>query len=172
MGEADVICKLANAQDIGGSELRLRAQSGPAASVARACLGDADARQAVRAFLLSTDEDAFLGARILFDSDRMTPSDLKWYAEEIGRRTGGVAASERALQVIARQDIRDPAVLEAYMQLLTMDLPSETKHAVAPVFLFADWSQLDRPKLIEAIRGTGLAEDGALGFLLRRLETP
>jgi hypothetical protein len=172
MGEADVVCRLADAQDIVVSELRLRAQSGPAASVARACLGDADARHAVRAFLLSPDEDAFLGARILFDTYPMTPSDLKWYAEEIGRHTGGDAAAERALHVIARQDIRDRAVLDAYTRLLTMDLAAETKHAVAPVFLFADWSRLDRPKLIEAIRGTGLAEGGALGFLLRRLESP
>jgi hypothetical protein len=171
MGEADVICKLANAQDIGVSELRLRARSGPAASVARACLGDADARQAVRAFLLGKDEDAFLGARILFDSRPMTPSDLKWYAEEIGRRTGGVAASERALHVVARQNIDDRAVLDAFMRLLTTDLAKETKQAIAYVFLFADLSLVDRPKLIEAVRKTGLAEDGPLGFLLRRLES-
>jgi hypothetical protein len=171
MGEADVICKLANAQDIGPGELRLPARPGPAASVARACLGDADARQAVRPYLLGKDEDAFLGARILFDADPMTPSDLKWYATEIGRRTGGVAASERALHVIARQDIRDRAVLDAFMRLLTMDLAKETKQAIAYVFLFADWSLVDRPQLIEAVRKTGLAEDGALGFLLRRLES-
>jgi hypothetical protein len=171
MGEADIICKLANAQDIGVNELRLRAQSGPAASVARACLGDTDARQAVRAFLLSHDEDAFLGARILFDSDPMTPTDLKWYAEEIGRGTGGAAAAERALHVIARQGIRDRAVLDAYLHLLTIDLASETKQAVAYVFLFADWSQVDREKLNVAVRKSGLAEEGVLGFLLRRLES-
>jgi hypothetical protein len=39
------------------------------------------------------------------------------------------------------------------------------------VFLFADLSLVDRPKLIEAVRKTGLAEEGALGFLLRRLES-
>jgi hypothetical protein len=171
MGEADLICKVANAQDIGVGELQLRDQPGPAASVARACLGDAGARQAARAFLLSKDEDTFLGARILFDSDPMTPSDLKWYAAEIGRGTGGDAAAERALHVIARQHVRDRAVLEAFMQLLTMDLARETKQAIAYVFLFADWSQVDRAKLIEAVRKTGLAEDGALGFLLHRLES-
>jgi hypothetical protein len=125
----------------------------------------------VRAFLLGKDEDAFLGARILFDSRPMTPSDLKWYAEEIGRRTGGVAASERALHVVARQNIDDRAVLDAFMRLLTTDLARETKQAIAYVFLFADLSLVDRPKLIEAVRKTGLAEDGPLGFLLRRLES-
>jgi hypothetical protein len=171
MGEADVICRLANAQDIGPGELRLPARPGTAASVARACLGDADARQAVRAYLLGKDEDAFLGARILFDADPMTPSDLKWYATEIGRRTGGVAASERALHVVARQHIDDRAVLDAYMRLLTTDLANETKQAIAYVFLFADLSLVDRPKLIESVRKTGLAEEGGLGFLLRRLES-
>lgn len=172
MGEADLVCRLANADDIGPGELRLPARPAPAANVARACLGDAEARQAVRAYLLGKDEDSFLGARILFDSDPMTPSDLTWYAAEIGRRTGGDAAAERALHVIARQDIRDRAVLEAFMQLLTMDLAKETKQAIAYVFLFSDWSQVDRAKLNEAVRNTGLAEDGALGFLLRRLENP
>ena len=171
MGEADLICKVANAQNIKLNELRFHARSGPGLSVARACLGDADARQAVLPYLLSKNEEIFLGARILFDFHLMTPSELGWYATEIGRRTGGVAASERALHVIARQDIRDRAVLDAFMRLLTMDLANETKHAIAPVFLFADWSQVDRPKLIEAVRKTGLADDGALGFLLRRLES-
>jgi hypothetical protein len=171
MGEADVICKMASAQNIKPSELRLPARPGPGLSVARACLGDANARDAVRSFLLSRDEEAFLGAQILFSSHPMTRSELGWYAAEIGRRTGGVAASERALHVIARQDISDPAVLDAFMRLLTMDLAKETKHAIAPVFLFADWSQVDRSKLIAAVRQTGLAHDGALGFLLSRLES-
>lgn len=171
MGEADLICKLANAQNIKPNELRFHARSGPGLSVARACLGDADARQTVRAYLLSKDEEIFLGAQILFDFHPMTPSELVWYATEIGRRTGGVAASERALHVIARQDVSDRVVLDAFMGLLTLDLAKETKHAIAPVFLFADWSQVDRPKLIEAVRKTGLADDGALGFLLRRLES-
>ena len=171
MGEADVICKVVSAQNIKLNELRFPARSGPGLNVARACLGDANARQTVRALLLSQDEEVFLGAQILFDSHPMTPSELGWYATQIGRRTGGVAASERALHVIARQDISDRAVLDAFMRLLTMDLANETKHAIAPVFLFADWSHVDRPKLIEAVRKTGLAEDGALGFLLRRLES-
>jgi len=170
-GEADIICDLAKQRNIKLGELRIPARSAPGFSVARACLGDADARQGIRAMLLSRDEELFLGAQVFFESHPMTRSELVWYATEIGRGTGGVAAAERALHVIARQDIRDRAVLNTYMQLLTMDLAKETKHAIAPVFLFADWSQVDRVKLIEAVRKTGLAEDGALGFLLRRLES-
>jgi hypothetical protein len=171
MGEADVICRTARERDIAASELRFPARSSPALSVARACLGDAHARQDVRAMLLSQNEETFIGAQILFDSHPMTPSEMEWYAAEIARRTGGAAAGERALHVIAREDISDRAVLDAFMQLLGLDLSGETKHAIAHVFLFADWTQLDRPKLMEAVRRTGLAEEGALGFLLRRLES-
>ncbi|HSD99626.1 MAG TPA: hypothetical protein VLB72_02695 [Burkholderiales bacterium] len=169
-GEADIVCDLAKQRNIKLGELRIPERSAPGLGVARACLGDADARQGIRAMLLSRDEELFLSAQIFFEAHPMTTSELGWYATEIGRGTGGVAAAERALHVIARQNIRDRALLNAYMQLLTMDLARETKHAVAPVFLFADWSRVDRPKLIEAVRKTGLAEDGALGFLLRRLE--
>jgi hypothetical protein len=171
MGEADVICNVASAQNIKLSELRFPARSSRRLSVARACLGDADARHDVRASLLSPNEEAYLSAQLFFDSHPMTVAELEWYAMQIGLRTGGVAASERALHVIARQSISDRVVLDAFMRLLTLDLANETKHAIAPVFLFADWSRVDRPKLTDAIRRTGLTEDGALGFLLRRLES-
>jgi hypothetical protein len=172
MGEADVICRVAGERNVALGELRLPARSDPALSVARACLGDASARHAVRPFLLSRNDEEFLGARILFDARPMTQSELAWYASEIGRHSGGAAAGERALHVIARQNISDRRVLDAFIVLLGLDLDTETKQAIAPVFLFADWSQLDREKLIEAVRRTGLAEEGALGFLLRRLESP
>jgi hypothetical protein len=171
MGEADLVCRLANAQKFKLNEVRLPARSSRGLSVARACLGDAAARHDVRASLLSSNEEAFLGARIFFDSHPMTPTELEWYAMQIGLRTGGAAASERALHVVARQNVRDRAVLDAFMQLLAMDLPKNTKQAIAHVFLFADWSRVDRPKLIEAVRQTDLAGEGALGFLLRRLES-
>jgi hypothetical protein len=171
MGEADIVCRVAGERSIAAGELRFPARSEPALSVVRACLGDAEARRSVHPMLLSQNDDAFLGARILFDSHPMTPAELTWYATEIGLRTGGAAAGERALHVIARQDISDRGVLDAFMRLLHLDLARETKQAVAPVFLFADRSHLDREKLIEAVRDSGLADHGALGFLLSLLES-
>ena len=173
-GEVDLICTL-GADGRLSDELRtfhVAKLGAPAAaqSAARACLGDAAARDRALRALASSDEhdvqavQAFLRHRPIQDAAEMRAVAARVAAMQPS------AAQVRALETLARLRVGDAQILERLALLYSSARSAEIQQAVAEVFLRADLGAIDRDALAQRLRRDRIGRaPGLVDTVLQRL---
>jgi hypothetical protein len=151
-----------------------RAQGvGPAAVLA--CLGSAEARtQVLHALASRDDRDVQVAQAFLRRRPHLATEDLRAVTRDISRMPAS-PAQVRALESLARLNIRDPGVLADMATLYANANSALVQRAIAEVFIRADAAAMDKPELASTLREHRVMARDSRGdlvdVLIQRLES-
>ena len=173
-GEVDLICSLGDDPSL-SEELRtfhvaMLGSPQAAQSAARACLGDAAARDRALRALASSDEHDVQAAQAFL---RHRPIEDVGELRTVAARVAAMRASPaqvRALETLARQRVADAQILDELARLYSKARSPEIQQAIAEVFLRADLGAIDRAALAERLRRDRIRPaPGLVDTVLQRL---
>jgi len=175
--DVDIACT-ANADgalDGEGARLAAGEHRSVGQSAILACLGDAPARAQVLAALASPDErDVQVAQGYLRLRPAVAKNDLRTVTREIAGMPSSPAQA-RALETLARLNIRDPDVLGDIAQIYANARSATVQRAAAEVFIRADAKALDKPELVSTLREHRVhardSQGDLVDVLIRRLES-
>jgi len=151
--DVDLACRLDKDRGLDGEADRAGIRGdGAGAAALRACLADANARPRVLRALASSDErDVQVAQAYLRHHPDVPAADLRHVTREIA----GMPASQakvRALEALARLDIRDPETLANMAGIYANARTPNVQRAVAEVFIRSGAPELRRPEMVATLR--------------------
>ena len=150
-------------------------RGGAGAAAVLACVGSVPARVQVLKALASPDERDVQVAQAYL---RLRPDVAKDDLRSVTREVAGMPSSPaqaRALEALARLNIRDPEVLGDIAQIYANARTANVQRAAAEVFIRADETALDKPELVSTLREHRVHARDSRGdlvdVLIQRLES-
>ena len=174
--DVDLACRLNADHALDGEADRAGLDSERAGHIAvRACLGDPAARADVLRALASPDErDVQVAQAYLRVHSHVAAEDLRRVTRDIARMPSS-PAQVRALEALARLDIRDPEALANVARIYANARTANVQRAVAEVFIRSGAPELRKPEMVSTLREHRVKASDSRGdlvdVLLARLQS-
>jgi len=173
--DVDLFCSLNRSGELDAQLAPLSVDEGDIAHAAvRACLGSGrDRARIVGALTGARDDDIEIAQVYLRHHPIVDADELRSLTAEIARMKSG-EAQVRALDTLSRYQLSDRASVDSLARLFPLTRSLGVQRAIAGVLLRADYSAIEKPELVRALRQHRLKSptgEDLIDVLIRRLES-